>query len=41
VYHKRSENAVVGVGRLDFPVVPKSVTDEVKKVEIEHIALTL
>jgi len=32
--HKRSENAVAGVGRLNFPRANKSVTAEVRKVEI-------
>jgi len=35
---KRDENAVVDVGRLNFPVVNKSVTTEVKKVKIEIAA---
>ena len=33
--HKGNENVVGGVGRLNFPVVTKSVTAKVKKVEIE------
>jgi len=33
--HKRNENAVAGVGRLDIPVVTKSVIAENNKVEIE------
>ena len=33
--HKGNENVVGGVGWLNFPVVTKSVTAKVKKVEIE------
>ena len=33
--HKRNENVVVGDGRINFPIVNKSDTAEVKKVEIE------
>jgi len=33
--HKINKNAVSGVGRLNFLAVNKSVTAEVKKVEIE------
>jgi len=36
--HKGNENVVGGVERLNFPVVTKSVTAEVKKVEIERAA---
>jgi len=36
--HKRSENAVAGVGRLNFPGANESVTIEVRKVEIELAA---
>jgi len=36
--HKGNENVVGGVGRLNFPVVTKSVTAKVKKVEIERAA---
>jgi len=35
VHHKINENAVAGVGRLNFPGADKSVTTEVRKVEIE------
>jgi len=33
--HKINKNAVSDVGRLNFPLINKSVTAEVKKVEIE------
>jgi len=36
--HKGNENVVGSVGRLNFRVVTKSVTAEVKKVEIELAA---
>jgi len=36
--HKRNENAVAGIGRLNFLVINKSVTAKVKKVEIELAA---
>jgi len=29
VDHKRNENAIAGVGRMNFPVFNKSVADEV------------
>jgi len=32
VDYKRNENAVVGVGRLNFPMANKSVTAKVRKV---------
>jgi len=35
VGHKRNENAIAGVARLNIPVVIKAVTVEVKKVEVE------
>jgi len=38
VHDKRNENAVAGVGRLNFPGANKSVTAEVMKVEIELAA---
>jgi len=38
VDHKRNENAVAGVEKLDISVVNKYVTAEVKKVEIEVTA---
>jgi len=34
----KNENAVVGVGRLNFPVVNKSVPAKVREVEIELAA---
>jgi len=34
VDHKRKQNAVAGGEKLNIPVVNKSVTAEVKKVEI-------
>jgi len=37
-YHKRNENAVEGVERLNIPVVDTSVTADVKKVENEVAA---
>jgi len=36
--HKGNENVVGGVGRLNFPVITKSVTAKVKKVETELAA---
>ena len=39
--HKWNENVVAGVGRLNFPVVKKSDTAKVKKVEIELAASLL
>jgi len=36
--HKSNENAVAGLGRLNIPVVNKSVTAEVNKVENEVAA---
>jgi len=36
--HKRNENTVAGVGRLNFPVFSKSVIAKVRKVEIEFAA---
>jgi len=38
VYHKRTDNAVAGVRRLNFPGPNKSVTAEGRKVEIEIAA---
>ena len=38
VDHKRNENAVAGVERLNIPMANKSVTAEVKKVENEVAA---
>jgi len=38
VDHKRNENAVAAVGRLNFPGSNKSVAAEVRKVEIELAA---
>jgi len=35
-HHKINKNAVSGVIRLNFPEINKSVTAEVKKIEIEH-----
>jgi len=32
--YKRNENAVAGVESLNFPVVNKSVTAKIKKVEL-------
>ena len=36
--HKGNENVAGGVGRLNFPVVTKSVTAKVKEVKIELVA---
>jgi len=38
VDHKSNKNAVIGVGKLNIPVVNKSVTATVKKIEIEVAA---
>jgi len=36
--HKRNENAIAGVGKLNFPGANKSASAEVRKVEIELAA---
>ena len=41
LHHKGNENVVGGVGRLNFPVVTKSVNAKIKKVEIELAAPVL
>ena len=38
VDHKRNENAVAGVGRLNFLGAKKSVTAEVRKADVELAA---
>jgi len=38
VDHKRNENPVAGVGRLNFPGVNTSVTAEIRKVKIKLAA---
>jgi len=38
VDHERNENAIAGVARLNIPVVIKSATAEVKKVDIKVAA---
>ena len=39
--HKGNDNVVSGVGTLNFPVVNKSVTTEVTKVEIDFARASL
>jgi len=38
VDHKRNENAVAGIRRLNFPVVNKSVSAKAKEVKIKVAA---